>query len=65
MSKVLFSPEARNDLAQIKSYIANDLQNDMAAKKTVGNILNSIKRLEDFPNIGVPLSIATKMIQYI
>ena len=54
--KIEFSTEARNDLRQIREYISIDLGNEQSARKIVGNIINSIGRLKDLPEIGAPLS---------
>ena len=54
--KIEFSTEARNDLRQIREYISVDLGNEQSAMKIVGNIINSIRRLKDLPEIGAPLS---------
>lgn len=54
--KIEFTPQARDDLRQIREYISVDLCNETAAAKTVGNILKSIASLKDLPKIGAPLS---------
>lgn len=51
-----FTPQARDDLRQIREYISVDLCNETAATKIVGNIIKSIARLKDLPQIGAPLS---------
>ena len=59
MNKLHVSPEAQNDLAEIKAYIAFDLDNPTAAAATVKRITNSIRRLRDQSFIGTPLSAVT------
>ena len=59
MATVHFSPEALNDLGQIKNYIQNDLENDIAAANTVKKIFDRIRELETFPKMGAPLNTAT------
>ena len=56
MVEILFSPDALEDLQEIKSYIAYDLQNETAAENTVRTIIDRIQRLIDFPDMGAPLS---------
>lgn len=56
MYKIDVSPEARNDLRQIREYISVDLDNENSASKIIGSVLKSIRGLEDFPEIGTPLS---------
>lgn len=56
MTEIVFTPEAVGDLAQIKSYIAEELGNDQAAVRTVSRILGRIRTLADFPLSGTPLS---------
>lgn len=58
-NKIHYAPEALNDLEDIWDYISSNLFNPIAAENTVGNIQNAIDRLEDFPNIGTPLSAIT------
>lgn len=60
MATVLFSPEALNDLEEIKSYIQDDLENDIAAANTVKKIIDRIRELEAFPKMGSPLNSVTK-----
>ena len=60
MAAVHFSPEALNDLEEIKSYIQNDLENDIAAANTVKKIIDRIRELEAFPKMGSPLDSVTK-----
>ena len=52
MATVLFSPEALNDLEEIKSYIQDDLENDIAAANTLKKIFDRILELESFPKMG-------------
>ena len=52
MNKVLFSPEAAKDLAEIKQYISKELKNPAAAKKTVQTITKELRTLTRFPEAG-------------
>ena len=54
--KINFSIESRRDLDDIWDYIKNDLGNTAAAEKLVNRILDAVDQLEDFPNLGSPLS---------
>ena len=56
MYKISFSPEAVDDLKEIKQYIKDELCNEQAAKNTVAKILKKIKLLSDFPESGSNLS---------
>jgi len=56
MAEIQFAPEAFRDLEEIRNYISEDLANLTAANSTVSAILNNIKTLATFPEIGSPLS---------
>ena len=56
MYKISFSPEAVDDLKEIKQYIKDELCNEQAAKNTVAKILKKVKLLSDFPESGSSLS---------
>ena len=56
MNNLLLSYEAQKDLAGIKSYIADDLENPQAAIATVSKITKTIRMLGDYALIGSPLS---------
>lgn len=56
MNDLHLSPEAQNDLADIKDYIANDLENPLSALATVRRITKAIRRLREHALIGAPLS---------
>ena len=55
MPKPKYSHEARDDLAEIKRYIENDLANPIAARNTVTNIRGKIRKLESTPWAGTVL----------
>ena len=59
MATVLFSPEALNELEEIKSYIQDDLENDIAAANTLKKIFDRILELESFPKMGALLNSVT------
>jgi len=56
MSRILYTPEAEDDLAGIKKYISEQLLNPIAALNTVTKITKRIRILEQFPELGTPLS---------
>ncbi len=56
MSKIVLSYDAKNDLKEIKRYIADELDNEIAASNTISKITKSIRRLETQPLMGAPLS---------
>lgn len=56
VSKLNFSPEAQNDLLDIKRYITEELDSPTAAENTLKKILKNIRMLETQPFIGAPLS---------
>jgi addiction module RelE/StbE family toxin len=56
MAKLHYSPEAANDLEEIKEYISTELASPVAAVNTVEKITKSIRNLEQFPEIGARLS---------
>lgn len=56
MYKLRISPEARNDLIEVKAYIAQELSNLEAAQSLVSKIMNRIRGLLDFPEMGSSLS---------
>ena len=60
MNKLLFSPEALNDLDEIWSYINNELQNPATAQKIVSNTLDTIEKLQDFSELSSFLSSITE-----
>ena len=59
MNKVHFSPEAARDLEEIKQYIARELKNPEAAKRTVRSITNDLRTLERFPEAGPSIEALT------
>jgi len=56
MYKLKISPEARDDLTRIKSYISQELCNLQAAVNLVSRITKKIRGLSEPPGIGAPLS---------
>ena len=56
MRKLRINPIARKDLADIKEYIKEELDNPTAAEDVVGKIVESYEKLKDFPLMGVELS---------
>ena len=56
MAKLLISPEAKQDLLEIKEYISNELDSPIAAKNVTDKIIKQISSLSDFPKIGTMLS---------
>lgn len=56
MNHLNLSYEAQNNLADIKNYIAEELENPQAAIATVRKITKSIRMLRDHALIGAPLS---------
>ena len=56
MNTLLYSPAAKQDLANIKKYIADELINPVATIRIVGNIAKQIRKLIKQPLIGTSLS---------
>ena len=50
--KLVYTPQAIEDIAAIKSYIELSLRNKSAAKNIAEAILQSCARLKDFPRLG-------------
>lgn len=61
MNKLYYSPEALDDLDEIWEYIFEDLQNPSAAPNTVDGIVDIIEKLQDFSEMGPPLSSVTEV----
>lgn len=55
--KLLYSPEARTDMRNLKEYISEELYNPAAAKNTIGRILKCCSLLKEQPLMGAKLSL--------
>lgn len=64
MIKLLISPEAENDLRQIGDYIAFELKNRSAARRVIQGIRETVKRLQAFPERGVPVKPMISGVRY-
>lgn len=53
--KLVYSPQARKDLLEIKKYIAVNLVSPQAADNVVSKILKSCSNLKEFPCLGAEL----------
>ena len=54
--KLIYSPQARADLREIKAYIRDNLQNPTAAENVTQKILKGCALLKDNPKLGAELS---------
>ena len=54
-NNIHYSPESLHDLDEIWEYVLVDLCNPDAAMNVINRIMDSIDRLQDFAEIGVPL----------
>ena len=54
--KLIYSPQARADLREIKAYIRDNLQNPSAAENVTQRILKGCALLKDNPKLGAELS---------
>lgn len=55
-NKIYYTVKSRHDLDDIWDYIAVELQNRVAAKRVIQRILDAVDRLEDYAELGAPLS---------
>ena len=55
MLEVKVSPQAAEDLLEIKNYIENELQNPIAAHNTVEKIVETYEDLANCPETGIPV----------
>lgn len=56
MAKINFTPDAFEDLKEIKAYITDELCSEQSAINAVGNITRRIRQLADFPESEASLS---------
>ncbi len=54
-NRLRYSAEALRDLDEIWDYIVSELSNPTAAERIVNQILDSVDRLSDFPEMGAPV----------
>ena len=55
MFEVKVTPQAAEDLLEIKNYIENELQNPIAAHNTVLNIVETYENLSSLAEAGIPV----------
>ena len=55
MFQVVVSPQAAEDLLEIKVYIEKELQNPIAALNTVKKIVETYEDLSKDPGVGIPV----------
>lgn len=55
MFEIKVTPQAAEDLLEIKYYIENELQNPIAAGNTILKIIETYESLSDFPDLGIPV----------
>lgn len=55
-NKIHYSPEALHDLDGIWEYIVMELCNPISAENVVTGILDTVQKLEEFAEMGAPLS---------
>lgn len=55
MVEVKVSPQAAEDLLEIKDYIENELLNPIAAQNTLEKIVETYEDLANHPEIGIPV----------
>ena len=55
MFTVDVSPQAAEDLLEIKFYIENELQNPVAAHNTLETIVKTYEDLAEDPDVGIPV----------
>lgn len=55
-NNIHYSPESRRDLDDIWDYIVSELQNRSAAERMIARIMDAVDHLENFAEIGTPLS---------
>lgn len=53
--KLIYSPQARDDLREIKAYIRDNLQNPSAAENVTRKILKNCSLLKENPLLGAEL----------
>ena len=53
MFEVKVSPQAAEDLLEVKDYIENELHNPIAAQNTVLKIVETYEDLANFPEAGI------------
>ena len=56
MDKIKFTPDALEDMKEIKAYITDELCSEQSAINTVEKIMKRIRQLGSFPESGAPLS---------
>jgi len=55
MFQVNVSPQAAEDLLEIKLYIEKELQNPIAAQNTIKTIVETYEELSEDPDVGIPV----------
>ena len=58
-NKIHYSPASRRDLDDIWDYIVSELQNRSAAERVIDHIMDAIDQLQNFAEMGTPLSSIT------
>ncbi len=56
MAKINFTPDALEDMKEIKMYITDELCSEQSEINTIEKIMKRIRQLADFPEIGAPIS---------
>ena len=56
MAKINFTPDAMEDMKQIKAYITDELCSEQSAINTTQKIMKRIRQLGSSPDTGAPLS---------
>lgn len=64
MSKVVLSFAAKEDLREIQEYISKNLGNPSAAKGILQKMLNQIRMLEQFPEMGKRILLEESAVDY-
>ena len=52
MSRIKYTPPALKELEEIRDYITNEIGSPEAAKNTLEKITKTLRKLEDFPELG-------------
>ncbi len=64
MTKIVLTAGAKNDLAEIKQYISETLDNSAAAVRIVAGITKKLHGLERFPEMGALLKAEENIVGY-